>query len=625
MGPASPSVATLPWLPAPPEDFSARCRALSASSVAPGPALQQLANFALDARQSLSLARAIARCRVTGLSPLSDYRLGILASATFDLIVDCIPAAAARHGLAVEIFSAPYDQVVQEAFNPKSGINRARLDGVLIAVDHRWLKLDRAGGEGAPAALARLRSVVENLRAHGGAAAILQTVPVPPQALFGSYDRRWASSLRTMIDEFNRGIAVVADEFSAYVLDVAALAERVGTDLWFDPVHWVSYKLPFAAECFPVYAEMLGRLLGAIRGKARKCLVLDLDNTIWGGVVGDDGVEGIYLGQGSARGEAFLSVQHCALELRERGVVLAVSSKNNDDVARRPFREHPDMLLKESHIAVFQANWEDKPSNLEAIAETLNIGLDALVMLDDNPAERAQIRAALPMVAVPELPSDPSRYAWYLMAAGYFEAVAYSTEDAARAESYTSDAHRAEVRTQTRDLGEYLSSLGMTIRFQSFDAASRKRITQLINKTNQFNLTTRRYSEAEVAAMELDSAIATLQARLVDRFGDLGMIGVVICRPWGVDGVWEIDTWLMSCRVLGRRVEEAMLARVAEDVRRRGGVRLVGRYIPTAKNAMVKDLFERLGFALVEESDTERRYELALDAYVAPELPLSVE
>jgi FkbH-like protein len=619
----SPSVVTLPWLPEPPDDFTARCRALTAASPSPGPAIMGLAGYRLSAQQSLSLARAIARCRGTGLAPLGDFRLGILASATFDLIVDCIPAAAARHGVAVEIVTAPYDQVMQEAFDPASGINGAQLDAVLVAVDHRWLKLDRAGtgGESVADALEKLRGVVENLRRNGGAPAILQTVPVPPQALFGSFDRRWPASVRAKIDDFNRGVAALADEFSAYVLDMAALAERIGTDLWFDPVHWVSYKLPFAAECFPVYAEMLGRLLGAIRGKARKCLVLDLDNTLWGGVIGDDGLEGIYLGQGSAKGEAFLSVQQSALDLRDRGIVLAVSSKNDDAVARGPFREHPEMLIKEHHVAVFQANWQDKPSNLEAIAKALNIGLDALVMLDDNPAERAQIRAALPMVAVPELPSDPSRYAWYLAAAGYFEAVAFSVEDAARAESYASDARREEVKAGARDLGDYLSSLGMTIRLGSFDVANRKRIAQLINKTNQFNLTTRRYSEAEVEAMESDASLFTLQVRLEDKFGDLGMIGVVICRPSGEDGAWDIDTWLMSCRVLGRRVEEAMLAKVAGAARARGAHKLIGHYLPTAKNAMVRDLFGRLGLTLVEDGASGRRYELDLGAYAAPELP----
>jgi FkbH-like protein len=531
--------------------------------------------------------------------------------------------------VAAEIVSAPYDQVMQQALDPFSQINRERLDAVLIAIDHRWLKIDRADfvtgrGERVQSALEQLRAVVQSLRSHGGAAAILQTIPAPPQTLFGSFDRRVQGSVRAMVDDLNREIVTLADDTGSYVLDVAALAERVGTDLWFDPVHWVSYKLPFSAECFPIYADMLARLLGAIRGKARKCLVLDLDNTLWGGAIGDEGLEGIVLGQGSALGESFLSVQECALALRQRGVILAVCSKNTDEVARRPFREHPDILLRESHFAVFQANWIDKPSNLEAIAKSLNIGLDALVVLDDNPAERAQIRAALPMVAVPELPNDPSWYAWYLTSAGYFEAVTYSAEDSARADSYSADVHRAEVMAGARDLGDYLTSLEMTIRFAPFDAKNRQRIAQLINKTNQFNLTTRRYTEADIAAMEADDSVFTLQVRLQDKFGDLGMIGVVICRAADT-GTWEIDTWLMSCRVLGRRVEEATLAQIVEAAHQRGIRRFLATYLPTTKNTMVSDHYTKLGFAPIDDTPSARRFEFVIDDYTASDLPFQVE
>ncbi|HVV60706.1 MAG TPA: HAD-IIIC family phosphatase, partial [Pseudolabrys sp.] len=532
------SIVDLPWLPPAPADFAAQCRAVGSNGEPAGPKLQYLAGFRSPARQASLFARALARCRSNGadLAPLSNFRLGILASATFDLLLDCLPAAAARHGVALELATTPYDQVMQQALDPSSEINKGGLDAVLVAVDHHWLNLDRPALNEAPgarveAALQKLRAVIEALRMHGRAPAILQTVPAPARAMFGSYDRRVAGTQRAMVDEANRAIAALAAETGSYLLDTAALAEQIGTDRWFDPVQWVSYKLPFSADCFPAYADVLGRVLGSIRGKARKCLVLDLDNTLWGGVIGDDGLEGIVIGQGNPRGESFLAVQQTAFDLRERGIVLAVCSKNDDLVARGPFREHPEMLLRENHIAVFQANWIDKASNLESIAKTLNIGLDALVLLDDNPAERAQIRAALPMVAVPELPDDPSWFAWILTAAGYFEAVSFSAEDKLRAESYASDAQRAEVMAKSRNLGDYLASLEMVIRFAPFDEQGRQRITQLINKTNQFNLTTRRYTEAEVTAMEADPSVFTLQVRLSDKFGDLGMIGVVICRP----------------------------------------------------------------------------------------------
>lgn len=622
------SLASLCWLPEAPADFSARCRSAAESENA-GATIQNLASFRLSAQQSLGVTRAIARCRKAGLNlaPLSEFRLGVLANATFDFLLDCFPAAAARHGVALQLVSTPYDQVLQQALDPGSIINTAGLDAVLAGVDHHWLNLARPDFSANPearaaAAIDCLRTVVESLGRHASAPAILQTVPVPPHAMFGSYERRVRGSVRSMIEETNKGIVALAEKTGSYLLDVAALAERIGTDSWFDPVQWAAYKLPFSSDCFPVYADVLGRLLGAIRGKARKCLVLDLDNTLWGGVIGDDGLEGIVLGQGSAVGESFLSVQQAVFDLRARGIVLAVCSKNEDEVARVPFRAHTEMLLREEHIAVFQANWIDKASNLEAIAKALNIGLDALVLLDDNPVERAQVRAALPMVAVPELPADPAWYAWTLHAAGYFEAANYSAEDRLRSESYGSDPKRAEVMAQARDLGDYLASLEMVLTVSPFDHKGRQRIVQLINKTNQFNLTTRRYTEAQVAAMETDPALVTLQVRLEDRFGDFGMIGVVICRPdRGEDGLWAIDTWLMSCRVLGRRVEEGMFAEVVTELRRRSAKRLLGHYLPTSKNDMVRDHYGRLGFELIEDSTDGRRFLFSLPDFVTPELP----
>lgn len=629
----NPSLQDLPWLPPAPADFSSRCRALANVPDPPGPDIQALAGFRASALQAGSLSRAIRKAIAAkrDLAPLSVLKLHVLASSTFDLIIDELPAAAARHGVALVVENAPFDQVVQQALDPGSQVNTEQPDAVLVAVDHRWLNLDRpalgtGGTARVEAAIERLDAIVTGLRENGGAAAILQTLAAPSGSLFGSFDRRAPGSVRRMIDEANQQISALAERTGAYLLDVATLAERVGSDNWFDPVQWAAHKLPFANQWNAAYADSLGRLLGAIRGKMRKCLVLDLDNTCWGGVIGDDGLEGIKIGLGSAAGEAFLSVQQMALDLHARGIILAVSSKNDDLNARLPFREHPDMLLKEHHLAVFQANWSDKASNLEAIARTLNIGLDALVLLDDNPAERAQVRAALPMVAVPELPNEPAWYPWTLASAGYFEAVTFSEEDRRRAASYATDAQRAEVMSKTRDLGEYLSSLEMTLSAKPFDADGRQRITQLINKTNQFNLTTRRYTEAEVSAVETDPDVFTLQARLSDRFGDLGMIGVVIGRPTEHQGerAWELDTWLMSCRVLGRKVEQGMLDHIAQAARTQGVRWLFGLYRPTPKNAMVARHYDGLGFKVVSEGpDGVRRLVFDVNNYRPPELPFT--
>jgi FkbH-like protein len=283
--------------------------------------------------------------------------------------------------------------------------------------------------------------------------------------------------------------------------------------------------------------------------------------------------------------------------------VLAVSSKNTDEVARAPFEQHPEMLLKLDHIAVFQANWNDKATNIQAIAEELSLGLDSIVFLDDNPAERGLVRKLLPQVAVPELPEDPSDYARILAAGGYFEAVTLAAEDLKRAGFYQDNAKRAILQKQAGGVDAYLASLDMTITFQPFEGKGRARIVQLINKSNQYNLTTRRYTEPEILELESDPKVFTLQVRLADIFGDNGMISVVICRPAGND-TWEIDTWLMSCRVLGRKVEHSVLRKIVEHARAAGIHKLIGTYRPTDRNKLVADHYARLGFNKVQEEES---------------------
>jgi len=371
-------------------------------------------------------------------------------------------------------------------------------------------------------------------------------------------------------------------------------------------------KLPFAQEFVPLYADYVCRTIAALTGRSRRCLVLDLDNTLWGGVIGDDGLSGIQVAQGDAAGEAFLDFQRYCLSLRQAGILLAVSSKNEDETARLPFRQHPEMLLREEHFAVFQANWNDKPTNLKAIATELSLGLESLVFVDDNPFERELVRKTLPQVAVPEMPSDPALYSRTLSAAGYFEAVAFSSEDQNRAAYYEGNARRASLQQQVSDLESYLASLEMEIWFRPFDSTGRERIAQLINKSNQFNLTTRRYTEAEIAQMEASDQFFTLQVRLKDTFGDNGMISVVICRKVSKEE-WEIDTWLMSCRVLSRRIENMVLKELLTHAAERGIRLLRGFYLPTDRNKLVERHYANLGFDLrAEHADHSTEWELAV-------------
>ncbi|WP_244513147.1 MULTISPECIES: HAD-IIIC family phosphatase [unclassified Ensifer] len=602
----------LAWLPRPPAEFKDMCRRLAGS--ASGAEIQHLASFALDANQAARLARVIRALQGQNrlLSPLTPVKLGILANGTIDLAINALAVAAARHGILLECVTADYGMFIQEALDPASRMNAARCDVVLLALDYRAFPFARSPGNAAAAAanIEEAISLLNRIRdgiSASGAICILQTLAPPVEALFGSLDRSLPGTPRHFIDGFNRRLLAGLEGTTDILLDVAAIAETVGLANWHSPSHWNLAKLPFADGCVPFYADHVARLLAAMRGKARRCLVLDLDNTLWGGVVGDDSLHGIMLAEGDAVGEAYRSVQCLALALRERGIVLAVSSKNTDEVARRVFREHPEMLIREEQIAVFQANWDDKATNIKAIAGALSLGLESMVLLDDNPAERGLVRQILPQVAVPELPDDPALFARTLAAAGYFEATIFSDEDRRRAAYYEGNAHRVELQERAGDIDSYLASLEMEITFRPFDRTGRSRIAQLINKSNQFNLTTRRYTEAEVAAIENDPSCTTLQVRLADRFGDNGMISVVICRTLP-EATWEIDTWLMSCRVLGRRAEQMVLREILRQACEAGIRTLVGIYRPTDRNAMVRDHYAKLGFTQVaaEEGSTSR-------------------
>jgi FkbH-like protein len=592
----------LAWLPPTPADFRDRLKALSASADW-GRAIRVLATHALGSAQLGRLANAIAERQAAGrpVAPLIPFKLGLVGNGTLTMLAPALVATFARHGFSLEVVLGDYDQTLMEALNPLGAVNRAKPDAVLIALDIRGLPVRPTPGNRettdahVQAALDFLDQVRGGFSQNGCPAMFISSVAPPPEGLTGSLDRALPGTLRNLCERINLGLTERLAGTTDALLDVAAIAETVGLANWSDPTLWNIAKAQFSDLFTPLWADHVARLASALKGRSRRALVLDLDNTLWGGVIGDDGLEGILIGQGDATGEAHLAVQQMALSLRDRGVVLAVSSKNTDEIARRPFAEHPDMLLRLDHIAVFQANWNDKATNITAIAQELALGLESFVFLDDNPAERALVRRTLPDVAVPELPDDPALYARTLAAAGYFELIVFSAEDATRAEMYQMNAQRAALRQGVTDMDAYLKSLDMEIGFSPFDATGRARIAQLISKSNQFNLTTRRYSEAEVGAMGEDPKVFTLQVRLADTFGDNGMISVVICRE-SSERQWEIDTWLMSCRVLGRGVERMVLREILERARAAGVDRLVGRYIPTPKNAMVAEHYDGLGF-----------------------------
>jgi FkbH-like protein len=622
-------LADLPWLPRLSPDFRARLQSIEQDSFPDwGRQLRAVATQFLGLNQAIAITKTLDRLRSRGTSQsLSPFRLGLVSNATTDFLQPFLVASALRYGIALELVTADFGQFVLEAINPQSSINVSRPDGVLLAVDHRGLPFRTTTGVDWPlfdarAAIGELATVRDGFRQHGGAPCFVQTLPAPAELLFGSLDASTAGTLRAEIAHFNADVARGARERGDVLVDIDWLAQCIGLDEWYDERHWYLARLPWPQTVLPLYADFVTRTIAAVRGKSRKCLVLDLDNTLWGGVIGDDGLEGIALSPGDARGESFRAIQSLAADLRRRGIVLAVCTKNEESTAKLPFRSHSSMILKERDIAVFVANWDDKATNIERIARQLELGLDSIVLLDDNPAERAQVRQALPEVAVPELGDDPSSYPRVLSAAGYFEAVAFTREDLARAEQYRENADRVRALDGSRNLDDFLRSLQMQIEFAPFNATGRSRISQLINKTNQFNVTTRRYTEQQVAAFEDSADHYTLQVSARDRFGDNGMISVVICTKGAAE--WEIDSWLMSCRVLNCGIEQAVCNQLAEDARRAGATCVVGRFIPTPRNGVVHDLYKRLGFTRAAASPDAELWILELDQFTPFEVFLAL-
>ena len=613
------------WLPELP-DWRARLRSLPVDADAAWDAAAALANTRLDFIRTNALDETLRRAigdAVPAGTIGKPVRLAILGSCTFAQLHAAIRVAALRRGLHATIYENEFGQYWQELADPASALHAFAPNVVLLALDAHHLAAGVSASmppEEAASALrdtaARIRDCWRMIRDSFGCQ-VIQQMPLalhPP--LLGSNEHRLPGSRAAFIASLSAELRRMAEAEGVDLLALDARAAADGIAAWHDPALWHRAKQEVSPAAAPMYGELVMRLIAARQGRSYKCLVLDLDNTLWGGVVGDDGLEGLVLGQGSALGEAFVAFQDYARELSRRGVILAVCSKNDDANAREPFDKHPDMLLRRGDIASFVANWGDKATNIRAIAEALNIGLDALVFVDDNPFERNLVRQELPMVAVPEVGDDPTLFARTLSDAGYFEAIAVTDDDRARSAQYQGNRAREALRAAATDLPSYLRGLQMQLVWRTFDRIGLQRTVQLINKTNQFNLTTRRYTEDDVLAIMADPRAFGLQLRLLDRFGDNGIIAVLIGRMLN-DADLLIDTWLMSCRVLGRQVEPTSLNLIAEQARRLGATTLRGEYVPTKKNGMVREHYDRLGFGVVrEDADGGRHYALDLRTFV---------
>jgi len=596
------------YLPVP-QDFRGSLRLALEASFDRVERLVALAQHKLSFLETIQLDRALGATEPGCFPASSGVKLALLASSTVDHLVPSIRVAGLRRRLLTHVYVGPYGQYRQQLLDAASRLHQFRPQFILLSLTAREMVASvplTATAADVDAAIARfldeLGMLWKKAQEAFQATVIQQTFLNIADPLFGSYDRLVPGAPAQLIARLNERLSQAAAENGVLLLDITRASERDGLYTWFDPTRWLQGKLEITPHAAPLYGELLARLIGAQRGLSKKCLVLDLDNTLWGGVIGDDGPEGIVLGEGTGTGEAHLALQRYARQLRDRGVILAVCSKNDPAVADAVFREHPEMFLKRTDFAAFVANWDDKALNLRRIAEQLNIGIDSLVFVDDNPVERARVRESLPTVAVPELPADPAQYVRCLAEAGYFESVAFTTDDSQRGEQYSANASREALREATSSLDDFLRGLDMSVvsgPFKPFDLA---RVTQLIGKTNQFNPTTRRYSLQDVTGFMADDRCLTLQFRLVDRFGDNGLVSAMILRPDPLNpDLVEIDSWVMSCRVFGRQLEREAMNIAVETARHRNVRVFRASYIPTPKNAVVSRLYPELGFKLASE------------------------
>lgn len=544
------------------------------------------------------------------ISSLPQYKIAVMGDCATQHLATALRGYGVFEGLGLTVLDTDYNQIDAQVMDPASEVYAFAPDAVLIQMCTEKLyeafcatPVDRRG-DFAEDTYGHIRRIWEQLNVQGHIHIFQCNFPLLDDGCFGQYGNKVPGSFLFQQRKLNFLLMQGCQEVkNVHIVDLDALQAAVGRSNFADPKLYYIAKMPISLDALPIVAKAVVDLVQVLRGNVKKCVVLDLDNTLWGGVIGDDGLSGIQIGE-LGTGHAFSDFQAWLKELKNRGILLAVCSKNNDSTAREPFEKHPEMVLRLEDISMFVANWEDKASNIRQIQKTLNIGMDSMVFLDDNPFERDLVRSMIPEITVPELPEDPALYLQYLRGLGLFETASYSAEDMGRTQQYRQQAERAEFASSFQSYDDYLQGLEMKAVAAPFDVFHYPRIAQLTQRSNQFNLRTVRYTEAEVEAVAQDDSRMGLYFTLRDKFGDHGLISVVILDKQP-EGDLFISQFLMSCRVLKRGMEEFIIDTIVRTAAENGFTKVIGEYIPTPKNAMVKDLYEKMGFARAGENRFE--------------------
>lgn len=551
---------------------------------------------------------------------LSLCRLTILRSFTVEPVVPLLRAAAFINGIDLTVHVGEFNTYAQEILDDKSSLYSFAPNIVILAVQtpdvapELWWRYSELSPAEVQATIERTLANFSNwvriFRSHSDEYLILHSFEAPSFPSNGLLDSQAELGQVAAIQKINQGLRrIAASTRGVYVLDYDGLVARHGRAHWHDERKWLTARMPMAANNLIHLANEWLRFIHPLLGRACKALVTDLDNTLWGGVIGEDGMEGIQLGA-EYPGAAYQALQRVMLDLHHRGILLAVCSKNNSPDATEALEKHHGMLLKPEHFSAFRINWIDKAQNLREIAAELNIGIDTLAFLDDNPVERERIRSELPEVTVIELPDDPMDFARVLRETPAFERLSLSDEDRERGRYYVEQRQRNELERSAFSLEDFYRSLQQEVEISSITSATLTRVAQLTQKTNQFNLTTRRYSEQQIAEMAANPAWKIYSIRVRDRFGDNGIVGIAITHD--TDGICEIDTFLMSCRVIGRTVETALLSFLVDQARARKIRQVRAWFLPTRKNEMVKEFYALHGFQRLFEQDEKTLWALDL-------------
>lgn len=533
------------------------------------------------------------------VSSLPALKVALIGDTATQFLATAIYGTGVDRGYNIDLYEADFNQVERQFMDPTSELYAFNADYIVVFQStHKLLsKYNEMPVEKQHELADERLQFIQLITTSIQSRIIYLNSPEIDDVVFGSYANKVNSSFTYQIRKLNYELMNLSMLYAnLFICDIAALQNKFGRDVMFDSSVYVSTEMILSIDSLPYVASRVLDIICAALGKFKKCLILDLDNTVWGGVIGDDGLENIQIGHGLGIGKAFTEFQQWVKKMKNRGIIIAVCSKNNEEIAKEPFEKHPDMVLRLDDIAVFIANWNNKADNIRQIQSILNIGFDSMVFLDDNPFERNIVRENLPAITVPELPEDPGDYLEYLYSLNLFETISYSNADFERTKQYQVESQRVSLQKSFTNEAEFLKSLEMISEVRPFDKFNAPRVAQLSQRSNQFNLRTIRYTEADIELISNNDLYINLSFTLSDKFGENGLICVIIMEKESSETLF-VNTWLMSCRVLKRGMENFTLNTMVRYAKENGFIQIVGEYIPTQKNKMVEDHYQRLGFS----------------------------